>query len=102
IEPSAVVRKGRVAPGRMFLVDTEQGRIIGDDEIKAEVASAQPWEDWVRQNLLDLESLPEREHVRHTSESILQRQRIFGYTSEELRILVGPMAQTGAEPLGAM
>ncbi|MFP3365965.1 hypothetical protein R0J93_20120, partial [Pseudoalteromonas sp. SIMBA_148] len=49
IEPSAVVRKGRVAPGRMFLVDTEQGRIIGDDEIKAEVASAQPWEDWVRQ-----------------------------------------------------
>ncbi|CAM3542584.1 glutamate synthase large subunit [Micrococcus flavus] len=102
LDPSCVVRKGRVAPGRMFLVDTAQGRIVADEEVKAEVAAARPWERWVQENLVDLDALPEREHVRHSAESIQQRQRIFGYTAEELRVLVGPMAEKGAEPLGAM
>ncbi|MCC9145228.1 MULTISPECIES: glutamate synthase large subunit [unclassified Arthrobacter] len=102
IDPAKVVRKGRVSPGKMFLVDTDEGRLIEDDEIKAEVAAANPWADWVKENQVRLEELPEREHVLHTKASINRRQRTFGYTQEELRILLGPMARTGAEPLGAM
>ena len=102
IDPAEIVRKGRVQPGQMFLVDTEQGRIIPDEEIKNDVATSRPWAQWVEKNLLPLESLPQREHVRASSASVKLRQRTFGYTTEELRILVGPMARTGAEPLGAM
>ena len=102
VEPSKVVKKGRVSPGKMFLVDTEAGRIIDDEEVKAEVAAANPWAEWVKDNLIDLDELPEREHVVHTAASVNIRQRTFGYTTEELKILLGPMARTGAEPLGAM
>ncbi|MDQ0869560.1 glutamate synthase (NADPH/NADH) large chain [Arthrobacter sp. V1I9] len=102
VEPSKVVKKGRVSPGKMFLVDTESGRIIDDEEVKAEVAAANPWAEWVKDNLIDLKNLPEREHVVHTAASVNIRQRTFGYTTEELKILLGPMARTGAEPLGAM
>ncbi|MEO9246246.1 glutamate synthase large subunit [Citricoccus nitrophenolicus] len=102
LEPSRIVRKGRVAPGRMFLVDTAEGRIIEDNEVKAEVANANPWREWVSQNLISLADLPEREHVNYSSTSVAHRQRTFGYTTEELRILIGPMAEKGAEPLGAM
>ncbi|WP_284985549.1 glutamate synthase large subunit [Arthrobacter sp. fls2-241-R2A-172] len=102
VEPSNVVKKGRVAPGKMFLVDTEAGRIIDDAEVKAEVAAANPWAEWLKDNLIDINELPEREHVLHTAASVNIRQRTFGYTTEELKILLGPMARTGAEPLGAM
>ncbi|QCB98056.1 glutamate synthase large subunit [Arthrobacter sp. PAMC25564] len=102
VEPSKVVKKGRVSPGKMFLVDTEAGRIIDDAEVKAEMAAANPWADWVKDNLIELADLPEREHVVHTPASVNIRQRTFGYTTEELKILLGPMARTGAEPLGAM
>lgn len=102
IAPESIVRKGRVSPGKMFLVDTEAGRIIEDAEVKAELANANPWREWVEENLVKLEDLPEREHVRHSSQSINLRQRTFGYTNEELKILLAPMAQNGAEPLGAM
>lgn len=102
VEPSKVVKKGRVSPGKMFLVDTEAGRIIDDEEVKAEVAAANPWAEWLKDNLIDLKDLPEREHVVHTAASVNIRQRTFGYTTEELKILLGPMARTGAEPLGAM
>ncbi len=102
VEASKVVKKGRVSPGKMFLVDTEAGRIIDDEEVKAEVAAANPWAEWVKDNLIDLNELPEREHVVHTAASVNIRQRTFGYTTEELKILLGPMARTGAEPLGAM
>ncbi|MFJ5698765.1 glutamate synthase large subunit [Arthrobacter sp. NPDC093139] len=102
VEASKVVKKGRVSPGKMFLVDTEAGRIIDDEEVKAEVAAANPWAEWVKDNLIDLNDLPEREHVVHTAASVNIRQRTFGYTTEELKILLGPMARTGAEPLGAM
>ncbi|MGO1550072.1 MAG: glutamate synthase large subunit [Nesterenkonia sp.] len=102
IEPHRIVRKGRVAPGMMFLLDTVEGRIIEDEEIKAGFATQQPWQDWVAENRVNLPDLPERLHVRHPAESVRLRQQTFGYTHEELRMLVGPMASTGAEPIGAM
>ncbi|MBO0595142.1 glutamate synthase subunit alpha, partial [Nesterenkonia sp. E16_10] len=102
LEPSSIVRKGRVAPGMMLLLDTVEGRIIEDEEIKADLASSAPWADWVQENLVKLGDLPERLHVRHPSESVRLRQQTFGYTHEELRVLIGPMATAGAEPLGAM
>ncbi|MFT4219776.1 MAG: glutamate synthase large subunit [Microbacterium sp.] len=100
-EPERIKRRGRLRPGRMFLVDTAQRRIIEDDEIKAELASLEPWELWLRQRV-ELSELPEREHIVHPIASIMRRQRTFGYTEEEVRILLTPMGQTGAEPLGAM
>ncbi|MFF1633193.1 glutamate synthase large subunit [Leifsonia sp. NPDC058248] len=102
IEPSRVVRKGRLRPGRMFLVDTVAGRLIEDDEIKAELAAGAPYGEWLDEGRINLKDLPEREHIVHTPASITRRQRTFGYTEEEVRILLKPMATTGAEPLGAM
>jgi len=102
IDPAKVVAKGRLQPGRMFLVDTAAGRIRDDEEIKSELAAEQPYGDWLHAGLLHLDSLPDREHVVHTHESVLRRQQLFGYTEEELRIILQPMAQAGAEPLGSM
>ena len=102
IDPSRVVRKGRLRPGKMFLVDTEAGRIVEDDEIKSELAASQPWGEWLDRGRINLKDLPEREHIVHTPASVTRRQRTFGYTEEEVRILVRPMAMNGAEPLGAM
>ncbi|MCW2544630.1 MAG: glutamate synthase large subunit, partial [Frankiales bacterium] len=102
IPADQVVRKGRLQPGRMFLVDTTQGRIIEDDEIKAELAAQQPYSDWLHSGILQLEELPEREHVVYTHESVLRRQQTFGYTEEELRLLLQPMARNGTEPIGSM
>jgi len=102
VDPSRVVRKGRLRPGRMFLVDTAEGRLIEDDEIKAELAAAEPWSEWLDGNRINLSDLPDREHIVHTRASVNRRQRTFGYTEEEVRILISPMAQNGAEPLGAM
>ncbi|MET4780233.1 glutamate synthase large subunit [Glaciihabitans sp. UYNi722] len=102
IDPSKVVRKGRLRPGKMFLVDTEAGRLIEDDEIKGELAAAEPWGEWLDKGRINLKDLPEREHIVHTPASVTRRQRIFGYTEEEVRILLRPMAENGAEPLGAM
>lgn len=102
IDPSRIVRKGRLQPGRMFLADTESGRIIDDDEIKAEIAATNPWGEWLRENRINLKDIPEREHVAYTKSSVARRQRVFGYTNEELRVLLAPMARAGAEPIGAM
>ena len=102
VEPSKIVRKGRLQPGKMFLVDTANGRIIEDDEIKAEISALEPWDNWLEENRILLRDLPEREHIAHTPSSVNRRQRTFGYTEEELRILLKPMAITGTEPLGAM
>lgn len=102
VDPAKVVRKGRLQPGRMFIVDTVNQRIIEDDEIKNDIASLEPWGEWVRENEIHLQELPEREHIVHTPASIQRRQRTFGYTEEEVRVLITPMAQSGAEPLGAM
>jgi glutamate synthase (NADPH/NADH) large chain len=100
--PDKVVRKGRLRPGKMFLIDTVAGRIIEDDEIKAELAASEPWQEWLDAGRIKLADLPEREHISHTPASVVRRQRTFGYTEEEVRILLTPMAINGAEPLGAM
>jgi glutamate synthase (NADPH/NADH) large chain len=102
VDPAKIVQKGRLQPGKMLLVDTVEGRIISDDEIKSELAASGPWREWIDESRIDLEDLPEREHIVHTSSSVARRQRTFGYTEEELRIQLAPMARTGAEPLGAM
>ena len=102
IDPATVVRKGRLQPGRMFLVDTAEGRIIEDHEIKAELAAEEPYAEWLDSGLIHLEELPEREHVVHTHESVARRQQTFGYTQEELRVIMEPMARNGAEPIGSM
>ncbi|NCT89821.1 glutamate synthase large subunit [Cellulomonas sp. APG4] len=102
IDPSTVVRKGRLEPGRMFLVDTGAGRIVEDEEVKAQLAAQRPYAQWVSEHSVFLDQLPEREHVRHSPASVRRRQRAFGYTEEELKILLTPMAQTAGEPLGAM
>ncbi len=97
-----VVAKGRLQPGRMFLVDTTQGRIIDDDEFKSGLASELPYDEWLHAGLLDLADLSDREHVVQSHESVVRRQLTFGYTEEEVRILLTPMSIMGAEPLGSM
>ncbi len=102
IPASKVVRKGRLQPGKMFLADLVNGRVIEDDEIKGELAQAAPYGEWLEEGLVHLEDLPDREHVVHTHSSVVRRQQAFGYTEEELRILVSPMALNGIEPIGSM
>ena len=102
IDPTTVVRKGRLEPGRMFLADTAAGRIVGDDEIKGQLAAEHPYADWVAKGLTRLVDLPEREREVHTHASLVRRQQTLGYTQEELGILLAPMARTGAEPIGSM
>ena len=102
IDPARIVKKGRLQPGRMFLVDTAQGRIVSDDEVKGILASEHPYQEWLDQGLVELNDLPAREHVEFSHFSVLRRQQVFGYTHEELKIIVGPMAKAGAEPLGSM
>ncbi|WP_246000072.1 glutamate synthase large subunit [Nocardioides pocheonensis] len=102
LDPAKVVRKGRLQPGRMFLVDIEEHRIIEDEEIKSALAAEHPYDEWLHAGLIKLGDIAEREHVIHSHASVTRRQQIFGYTEEELRILLTPMANTGAEPIGSM
>jgi glutamate synthase (NADPH/NADH) large chain len=102
LDQSSIVRKGRLEPGRMFLVDTAEGRIIDDEEIKGGLAAQHPYGDWTETGLLHLEELPEREREVPTHASLVNRQRSFGYTQEELETLLEPMARSGAEPIGSM
>ncbi len=102
LDPAAVVRKGRLQPGRIFLADTAAGRIIEDEEVKAGLAAERPYGDWLDAGMLHLNTLPERSRELPDSQALLTRQQQFGYTEEELRVLLGPMARTGAEPLGSM
>lgn len=97
-----VIRKGRLQPGKMFLVDTENGKIIEDEEIKRELAQAEPYQKWVKEGIVHLEELPDREHIEHTRSSVVRRQQTFGYTEEELRLILSPMAQSGSEATGSM
>jgi glutamate synthase (ferredoxin) len=106
IEPERVAYKGRLEPGRMFLVNMEEGRIVSDEEIKQEIATANPYREWLDQYLVDLADLPtaspEVGAQSLAPSPLAQRQRAFGYTFEELRILLTPMAQNGVEAIGAM
>ncbi len=96
-------KKGRLQPGRMFLVDTVQKRIIADAEIKKQLAGRQPYGDWLKKQQVTLEMLPEPARVIAANHETLQRrQRAFGFSEEDLRILLAPMAATGAEPVGSM
>ncbi|GAA4764795.1 glutamate synthase large subunit [Microbacterium gilvum] len=100
--PERIERRGRLRPGTMFVVDTAEGRIIADDEVKSRVAALEPWQEWLDKGTVRLADLPEREHLVHPIASITRRQRTFGYTEEEVKILLRPMGQNGVEPLGAM
>jgi len=102
IDPARIVRKGRLQPGKMFLADTVNGRLIDDDEIKSAISDLEPWGEWVESNRIKLSDLPEREHINYTLSSVNRRQRTFGYTEEELRIMLAPMAKNAQEPIGAM
>jgi glutamate synthase (NADPH/NADH) large chain len=102
IAPEKIIRKGRLQPGKMFLVDIAAGRIIEDDEIKDGLSKSAPYSDWLHAGLVRLSDLPAREHIVYPHSSVVRRQRAFGYTEEELRIIITPMAKNGAEPLGSM
>ena len=97
-----IIRKGRLQPGRMFLVDINEGRIIEDDEIKDTLANAAPYGEWLHAGIVRLSDLPAREHIIYPHSSVLRRQRAFGYTEEELRVIITPMARMGIEPIGSM
>ena len=98
-----IVVKERLHPGRIFLVDTEKGRIIADDEIKSELALAHPYEEWLKQNLIAIEDVPAAPYLPPPDhETVLRRQRAFGYTQEDLKLVLGPMATGGEEPVGSM
>ncbi|HYK67706.1 MAG TPA: glutamate synthase central domain-containing protein, partial [Streptosporangiaceae bacterium] len=102
IEPDHVIRKGRLQPGRIFLADTAAGRIIEDEEVKAALAAEHPYAEWLHAGMIHLRDLPERTRELPDSRVLLTQQQQFGYTEEDLRVLLAPMARTGAEPLGSM
>ena len=102
-EANEIEYKGRLQPGKMLLVDLEQGRIVPDEEIKHQLATRKPYGEWLKANQVTLESLPEPSRVQGSDhETVLLRQRCFGYTDEDLRFLVGPMASDGQEAIGSM
>ena len=103
VKPEEIKFKGRLQPGRMLLVDTTEGRIVPDDEIKQRLAGRQPYAQWLNENQITLDTLPEPPRVYESDlQTIVMRQRAFGYTDEDLRILLAPMAANGEEPVGSM
>ncbi|CCI21514.1 Glutamate synthase (NADPH) large chain (NADPH-GOGAT) [Microcystis aeruginosa PCC 9809] len=103
IEPERVAFKGRLQPGRMFLVDMKEGRIVADEEIKEVIAKAHPYRQWLNENLVNLDDLPAVETAPpETAVSLIQQQTAFGYTFEELRLLLAPMGRDGVEAVGSM
>jgi glutamate synthase domain-containing protein 2/glutamate synthase domain-containing protein 1/glutamate synthase domain-containing protein 3 len=103
VDPKTVARKWRLQPGKIFLIDQQKGRIVNDDEIKRELVDKRPWRRWLEENLHDLESLPSPQNViLPDHDSLMVRQHVFGYTVEDLRILMTPMAVNGAEAIGSM
>ena len=102
IPPEDIVLKERLHPGRIFLVDTSRGKIVSDEEVKQELAAAHPYKEWLS-HLIDIEDLDPAPHLPPPShESVVQRQELFGYTHEDLRLLLAPMATAGEEPIGSM
>jgi glutamate synthase (NADPH/NADH) large chain len=103
VEESRIVRKWRLQPGKMLLIDLAQGRIVDDEEIKASLAKAHPYKQWLGRTQIQLEELPEVEpHPARSDVSLLDRQQAFGYTEEDLKALMAPMATTGQEAVGSM
>jgi len=104
VPPERVLEKRRLQPGRMFLVDTSEGRIVSDEEIKSQMAKAQPYGKWLKDNLVHFSDLPnvtEKEPPYH-HQATLQQLQAFGYNFEDLKINVGPMAQNSIQPVGSM
>jgi glutamate synthase (NADPH) large chain len=108
IDPATVIRKGRLQPGRVFLADTAAGRIVEDEEVKASLAAGHPYENWLHAGLIHLDDLPDRPSARAENGArpeagdLVTRQRMHGYTEEELRVILAPMARAGTEPIGSM
>jgi len=102
IPAEKIIRKGRLQPGKMFLADLGEHRLVSDEEVKAGLANAAPYGEWLHGGRMRLSDLPEREHIVHSHASVTRRQQVFGYTEEELRIILSPMASSGAEPIGSM
>ena len=104
VDQSKVVTKGRLQPGKMFLVDMEAGKIISDEEVKEEIAGRKPYREWLRHNRLKLRELlpPKVPALELKEENLLQRQQVYGYSAEDLKVILGPMAEGGKEPLGSM
>jgi glutamate synthase (ferredoxin) len=103
VAPENVKIKERLHPGRIFMVDTKQGRIIGDEELKDQFAKEHPYGEWLKQNLMPIEKIPDPKQIHGSDpDTLLQRQQAFGYTHEDLRILMAPMAAKGLEPTGSM
>ncbi len=104
IPPERVSHKDRLQPGRMLLVDTEQGRIVSDEELKNEMAAAEPYKEWIDQYLVQLDDLPKQtiDDKLDDHDKVLQRQQVFGYTYEDMRVFLGPMITSGKDPVGSM
>ena len=103
IPAERIVVKERLHPGRIFLVDTAQGRIIADEEIKNDLARAQPYGEWLQEHLIQIEDVPPAPYLPPPDhETVLRRQRAFGYTQEDLKLVLGPMASAAEEPIGSM
>jgi glutamate synthase domain-containing protein 2/glutamate synthase domain-containing protein 1/glutamate synthase domain-containing protein 3 len=103
VKPESVKMKGRLQPGKMFLIDLEEGRIVSDNEVKDQLAGRQPYGDWLKEYQVTLDKLPEPARVHGSDHStIICRQRAFGYTDEDVRLLMTPMAVNGEEPIGSM
>ncbi len=103
IAPDRILHKGRLQPGRMFLIDTEEGRIVADEEIKQKIATEHPYRQWLNKYMVELADLPAPAHLPEPShDTVLRRQQAFGYTFEDLRLLMVPMAKDGVEAVGSM
>jgi len=103
VAPEQVKRKGRLQPGKMFLVDTVEGRIISDKEIKQKLSSRRPYAEWLKENQITIDQLPEPTRMHYPdAETLLRRQRAFGYSDEDLGMILTPMATKGEEPIGSM
>src|SRR5690242_13501039 len=102
LDPATVIRKGRLQPGRIFLADTASGRIVEDEEVKAALAAEHPYEDWLHAGLIHLDDLPDRRREPAGHGALTTARRLLGYTEEGRRVIIGPMAGSGAEPIGSM
>ncbi len=102
VAPSEIVRLGRLQPGKLFLVNLQRGRIVEDGEVKREVATRRPYREWFQRSSVRFDELEPSEQVTISDQPLPRRQRAFGYTQEDLRVLLGPMARDGAEPIGSM
>ena len=103
IDPKNIEKHGRLEPGKMFLVDMNQGRIINDEEIKENIVSKHPYKKWLDKNLVHLADIPAKKGpIKHKEDALEKRQVVFGYTEEDLSTIIKPMAQLGKEPIGSM